>query len=159
VSASSEDEIPVLIAELSAELGEEKVGTLKLVDSHRPEAKSKLSPASFEPASRSNTKKARLRKAEPSFAELPGAPTRLLSEPCELHGPLRVGVSLAIDRSLYTIEHLRFEQRLDAVEWWGHAPVTRDYVRLWLQGATGGFEAVAFVDRSTGRRYLHALAD
>jgi protein ImuB len=159
VSASSEDEIPVLIAELSAELGEEKVGTLKLVDSHRPEAKSKLSPASFELASRSDTKKARLRKAEPSFAELPGAPTRLLSEPCELHGPLRVGVSLAIDRSLYTIEHLRFEQRLDAVEWWGHAPVTRDYVRLWLQGATGGFEAVAFVDRSTGRRYLHALAD
>ena len=158
-SAFSEDEIPVLIAELSAELGEEKVGTLKLVDSHRPEAKSKLSPASFEPSALSNTKKARLRKAESSFAELPGAPTRLLTEPCELHGPLRVGVSLAIDRSLYTIEHLRFEQRLDAVEWWGHAPVTRDYVRLWLQGATGGFEAVAFVDRSTGRRYLHALAD
>lgn len=36
-----------------------------------------------------------------------------------------------------------FEQRLDAVEWWGHAPVTRDYVRLWLQGASGGFEAIA----------------
>jgi protein ImuB len=159
VSAGADDEIPVLIAELSAELGEEKVGTLKLVDSHRPEAKSKLSPASFEPAARSSTKKARLRKAEPSFAELPGAPTRLLSEPCELHGPLRVGVSLAIDRSLYTIEQLRFEHRLEAVEWWGHAPVTRDYVRLWLQGASGGFEAVAFVDRMTGRRYLHALAD
>lgn len=159
VSASADDEIPVLIAELSAELGEEKVGTLKLVDSHRPEAKSKLSPASFEPAARSSAKQARLRKTEPSFAELPGAPTRLLSEPCELHGPLRVGVSLAIDRSLYTIEHLRFEQRLDAVEWWGHAPVKRDYVRLWLQGASGGFEAVAFVDRTTGRRYLHALAD
>jgi protein ImuB len=158
VSASVDDEIPVLIAELSAELGEEKVGTLELVESHRPEAKSKLSSASFEPTARSSAKPARLRRTEPSFAELPGAPTRLLSEPCELHGPLRVGVSLAIDRSLYTIEHLRFEQRLDAVEW-GHAPVTRDYVRLWLQGASGGFEAVAFVDRLTGRRYLHALAD
>jgi protein ImuB len=156
VSAAAHDEIPVLIAELAAELGEEKVGTLKLVDSHRPEAKSKLSAAQFEVRPPKN---ARLRKAEPSFAEQPGAPTRLLSEPCELHAPLRVGVSLAIERSLYTIEHLRFEQRLEAVEWWGRAPVTRDYVRLWLQGASGGFEAVAYVDRSTGRRYLQALAD
>jgi protein ImuB len=159
VSVAADGEIPVLVAELSAELGEEKVGTLELCDSHRPEAKSKLSPVRFEPAARGSAKKSRLRKAEPSFAELPGAPTRLLPEPCELHGPLRVGVSLAIDRSLYTIDHLRFEQRLDAVEWWGHAPVTRDYVRLWLQGASGGFEAVAYVDRTTGRRYLHALAD
>ena len=177
MSAGADDEIPVLIAELSAELGEENVGTLKLVDSHRPEAKSKLSPAQLERESSSHGARgkrsargkkvglsgipdgARLRKTEPSFAELPGAPTRLLTEPCELHAPLRVGVSVAIDRSLYTIEHLRFEQRLDAVEWWGHAPVTRDYVRLWLQGSSGGFEAVAFVDRMTGRRYLHALAD
>jgi protein ImuB len=162
-SANADDEIPVLIAELAAELGEDKVGTLELCDSHRPEAKSKLSPTRLEPAahssSSSSSKRARLRKTEPSFAELPGAPTRLLPEPCELHGSLRVGVSLAIDRSLYTIEQLRFEQRLDAVEWWGHAPVTRDYVRLWLQGASGGFEAVAYVDRTTGRRYLQALAD
>ena len=160
VSIAADDEIPVLIAELSAELGEEQVGTLKLCDSHRPEAKSKLSPALLEStACTTATKKPRLRKTEPSFAELPGAPTRLLPEPCELHGPLRVGSSLAIDRSLYTIDRLRFEQRLDAVEWWGQTPVTRDYVRLWLQGASGGFEAVAYVDRSTGRRYLHALAD
>jgi len=100
VSVAAHDEIPVLIAELAAELGEENVGTLKLCDSHRPEAKSKLSPATLEPAARSSSKKARLRKVEPSFAEMPGAPTRLLTEPCELHGPLRVGVSLAIDRSL-----------------------------------------------------------
>ena len=171
VGATASDEIPVLIAELVAELGEDKVGTLKLVDSHRPEAKSILSPATVDApalaAGRTGNKKAKARlkrlpelaQAEPSFAELPGAPTRLLTEPCELHGPLRVGVSVAIDRSLYTIEHLRFEQRLDAVEWWGHAPVKRDYVRLWLQGSSGGFEAVAFVDRTSGRRYLHALAD
>lgn len=160
VSAAADDEIPVLIAEIASEIGEERVGTLKLIDSHRPEAKSKLGHALTEPAQRAPRKaNARLRKAEPSFAELPGAPTRLLSEPFELHAPLRIGVSLAIDRSLYTIEHLRFEQRLDAVEWWGRAPVTRDYVRLWLQGASGGFEAVAYVDRLTGRRYLHGVAD
>jgi protein ImuB len=160
VSAATDDEIPVLIAELAADIGEGKVGTLKLVDSHRPEAKSTLDNALAH--STSAASKARLRKlpkAEPSFAELPGAPNRLLSEPFELHAPLRVGISLAIERSLYTIEHVRFEQRLEDVEWWGQAPVSRDYVRLWLQGASGGFEAVAFVDRMTGRRYLHALAD
>jgi len=170
VGSAADDEIPVLVAELVAELGEDKVGTLKLVDSHRPEAKSKLGPVALGSSGASGrqsrsprlsrlSRLSRLARAEPTFAELPGAPTRLLSEPCELHGPLRAGVSVAIDRSLYTIEHLRFEQRLDAVEWWGHAPVTRDYVRLWLQGSSGGFEAVAFVDRGSGRRYLHALAD
>jgi protein ImuB len=159
VGTAADDEIPVLIAELASEIGDEKVGTLKLVDSHRPEAKSKLSQAALEAATSRSLHSPRLRKTEPSFAELPGAPTRLLIEPCELHAPLRVGVSLAIDRSLYTIEHLRFEQRLEAVEWWGRAPVTRDYVRLWLQGISGGFEALAYVDRNTGRRYLQAVAD
>ncbi len=158
VGAGADDEIPVLVAELSSELGEEKVGTLELLDSHRPEAKSKLGQSQFTPNAE---RPARLRKTEPSLAEQApeGAPTRLLSEPYELHAPLRVGVSVAIDRSLYTIEHLRFEQRLQNVEWWGHAPVTRDYVRLWLQGSSGGFEAVAYVDRDNGRRYLHAVAD
>ena len=159
VGTAADEEIPVLIAELASEIGDEKVGTLKLVDSHRPEAKSKLSQAALEAATSRSLHSPRLRKTEPSFAELPGAPTRLLTEPCELHAPLRVGVSLAIDRSLYTIEHLRFEQRLEAVEWWGRSPVTRDYVRLWLQGISGGFEALAYVDRNTGRRYLQAVAD
>ncbi len=158
-SASADDEIPVLIAELASEIGEERVGTLKLVDSHRPEARSKLSQTEFETRAPHPRRSMRLRKAEPSVAGLPGTPTRLLSEPCELHAPLRIGVSLAIDRSLYTIEHLRFEQRLEGVEWWGAAPVQRDYVRLWLQGASGGFEALAYVDRNTGRRYLQAVAD
>ncbi|HTA92298.1 MAG TPA: DNA polymerase Y family protein, partial [Polyangiaceae bacterium] len=158
-SASADDEIPVLIAELASEIGEERVGTLKLVDSHRPEARSKLSQAEFETRAPHPRRSAQLRKAEPTVAELPGTPTRLLSEPYELHAPLRIGVSLAIDRSLYTIEHLRFEQRLEGVEWWGAAPVKRDYVRLWLQGASGGFEALAYVDRNTGRRYLQAVAD
>jgi len=158
VGAGADDEIPVLVAELSSEIGEEKVGTLELLDSHRPEAKSKLGQSQFTPTAERPT---RLRKTESLTAEQapPGAPTRLLSEPYELHAPLRVGVSVAIDRSLYTIEHLRFEQRLQNVEWWGHAPVTRDYVRLWLQGSSGGFEAVAYVDRDNGRRYLHAVAD
>lgn len=173
IGAAADDEIPVLIAELSSELGEERVGILQVADSHRPEAKSLLG-AALAAAPTTVAKRARreagarpagaprplpLRKAEPSFAEQPGAPTRLLTEPCELRAPLRVGASVAIDHRLYTIEQLRFEQRLDAVEWWGAAPVARDYVRLWLQGSSGGFEALAYVDRLTGRRYLHAIAD
>ncbi len=68
VSIAADNEIPVLIAELSAELGEEQVGTLELCDSHRPEAKSKLSPALAESPAPTVSPKARLRKTEPSFA-------------------------------------------------------------------------------------------
>jgi protein ImuB len=156
IGAAADDEMPVLVAEIGAEIGAENLGTLELVDSHRPEAKSKLVPAEFAAPS---SKAARLRKTEPLFSDQPGTPTRLLSEPCELHAPLRVGVNLAIDHNLYTIEHLCFEKRLDEVEWWSHTPVARDYVRLWLQGSAGGFEAIAYVDRNNGRRYLHAVAD
>jgi len=153
VGAIAEDEIPVLIAELTSEVGANQVGTLEIVDAHRPEAKSRLN-CSLE----AFKNKPALRKAVMPSA-LPGTPTRLLSEPCELHGPLRVGASLIIGLSLYSIERVRFEQRLDAVEWWGRAPIARDYVRLWLQGASGGFEAVAYVDSTSGRRFLHAVAD
>jgi protein ImuB len=153
LNSTAESELPVLLAELSADIGEEHVGVLELFDSHRPEAKSRFARVtSLEQAPS-------LRKAKERAVELPDAPTRLLPVPLELRAPLRVGSLLAIDRSLYTIERLRFEHRLDAVEWWGQSALSRDYIRLWLSGAAGGFEAQVFVDRSTGRRYLHAISD
>jgi hypothetical protein len=89
-----------------------------------------------------------------------GAPfTRLLPEPLLLDAALRVGATVAVDRRLYSIERLRFEQRLFAVEWWTRAPVQRDYVRLWLRGRDGVVEALAFVDRESNKRYLQAIAD
>ena len=56
---------------------------------------------------------------------------------------------------------LAVERRLAGIEWWAKTPlgVSRDYWRLWLQGASGGCEALAFVDRKTGQRYLQAIYD
>lgn len=83
----------------------------------------------------------------------------MLPEPVPLDAALRVGATVAIDRRLFSIERLRFEQRLFAVEWWTRAPVERDYVRLWLRGQSGIVEALAYVDRESNKRYLQAVAD
>jgi hypothetical protein len=82
-----------------------------------------------------------------------------LPEPLPLEAALKVGATVAVDRRLFSIEKLRFEQRLFAVEWWTRAPVERDYVRLWLRGHDGVVEALAFVDRTSQKRYLQAIAD
>jgi hypothetical protein len=77
----------------------------------------------------------------------------------ELDAVLARGATVAVDRRLYSIESVSFEQRLSLVEWWTRAPVSRDYVRLSLKGADGVVEALAYVDRRNGKRYLQAVAD
>jgi protein ImuB len=173
------DELPLVLAELRSDLGEEKVGLLRTLDAHRLESKSTLEPTdgtSERPTrakrSRRSSKRSRGGPAPrcvhllgASSGELAsgaggGAPfTRLLPEPLPLEAALRVGATVAVDRRLYSIERLRFEQRLFAVEWWTRAPVQRDYVRLWLRGHDGVVEALAFVDRESNKRYLQAVAD
>jgi hypothetical protein len=76
----------------------------------------------------------------------------------ELTSVISAGSTLVLGHTLYTIERLRFEQRLDAVEWWSR-PVARDYLRLWLQSETGGMEALVYVERPSGRRFLQAVGD
>ena len=88
-------------------------------------------------------------RVPPSSSCLPGSLLRLAPDLEDLRRQ-------SPPRALWSIPQ---QQRLEAVEWWGAAAVTRDYVRLWLQGITGGFEAVAYVDRNTGKRYLQAVAD
>jgi hypothetical protein len=148
------------------------------LDAHRPEAQSALSAALPEPAAdakrhRSHRKgraeparasaKSSLRKTErktepPIWSRLPCPPTRLLPNPVEISSVISAGSTLVLGHTLYTIERLRFEQRLDAVEWWSR-PVARDYLRLWLSSESGGLEALVYVDRHSGRRYLQAVAD
>lgn len=178
-TARGEEELPVVLAELAADIGEAQVGVLSLVDAHRPEEQSALAPALPEPsahgkrkakkskelplftartASRSTTKSS-LRKTEPPiWSRLPSPPTRLLPHPVELSTVISAGSTLVLGHTLYTIERLRFEQRLDAVEWWSR-PVARDYLRLWLQSESGGMEALVYVDRHSGRRFLQAVGD
>jgi protein ImuB len=170
-----EEDLPLVLAELSADIGEDHLGVLSLLDAHRPEAQSVLSAALPEPAAhakrrRSHRKQGRtelarasakssLRKTEPPvWSRLPCPPTRLLPNPVELSSVISAGSTLVLGHTLYTIERLRFEQRLDAVEWWNR-PVARDYLRLWLSSESGGLEALVYVDRHSGRRFLQAIAD
>jgi protein ImuB len=181
-NAGASDELPLVLAELRSDLGAERVGVLKMLDAHRLEAQSTLEPTegvSERPSRTSRPGRGRAPKRSRRTAEAPvavhvsgassgelagglagGAPfTRLLPEPVPLEAALRVGATVAIDHRLYSIERLRFEQRLFAVEWWTRAPVQRDYVRLWLRGHGGVVEALAFVDRESQKRYLQAVAD
>ena len=66
---------------------------------------------------------------------------------------------LRIEHRLYTLDEVSFLERLKAVEWWTEKPVSRDYVRLKLSSQDGVVEALAFVDRETQKRYLHAIFD
>ena len=170
-TSSGEEDLPLVLAELSADIGEAQLGVLSLVDAHRPEAQSTLAAALPEAqsahAKRSRKKpkaeppaaKSALRKTEPPiWSRLPSPPTRLLPHPVELSSVISAGSTLVLGHTLYTIERLRFEQRLDAVEWWSR-PVARDYLRLWLHSESGGLEALVYVDRHSGRRFLQAVGD
>jgi protein ImuB len=176
-NAGAADELPLVLAELRSDIGDERVGVLRTLDAHRLEAQSALGPTTgvLEPKGRSPRapKRSRRRSETPVAVHVSGASsgalasgegggapfTRLLPEPVPLEAALRVGATVAIERRLYSIERLRFEQRLFAVEWWTRAPVQRDYVRLWLRGQGGVVEALAFVDRQSNKRYLQAVAD
>jgi protein ImuB len=174
-----EKELPLVIAELAADVGETKVGVLKILDAHRLEARSTLVPA-LPPKPRSAGRGATRRgpgprSATPLSVHVSGTPlevvegmspfdaraplTRLLPTPVRFEGALRIGATVAFERQLFTIEALRFEHRLHAVEWWNGAPVTRDYIRVWLRSTESLIEAVVYVDRANGKRYLQAVAD
>ncbi len=192
------EELPVLLAELAADIGSEQVGVLEMVDSHRPEARSVLVPVEGVGASlpkgsnngsvrsrngsklgatsnkqrglgRSAASRSRSRGAveQLSLGELPARKacsrfdyaTRLLPTPIPFESPVRIGASCVIGPHFYTIEKVRFLHRLEGVEWWTSEPASRDYLRLWLRSSEGGLDALVFVDRPSGRRYVQAIAD
>lgn len=152
--ALSPDALPSLLAELSAELGPERVGVLDVRDAHRPEARSTLHPLNH--GSRTPSTLARSATGDP-----PLEPTRLLQEPVRL-GRARPGSIVVIDQRRYTFERAEFLMRLESVEWWLARPISRDYAIAWLVAAEaarsmGRVEAGAslvFLDRSTRTLFL-----
>ena len=121
------------MAELSADIGEDAVGLLETHDSHLLEKSSRFVPI-HQRMDEGPAPSSRLAVGSPTH-ELPAAidrhPTRLVS-PIEFKAPLREKEIVVLDRRAFVIEAIAFEERLEAVEWWAHAPVSRDYFRLWL---------------------------
>ena len=183
--------LPTLLAELGAGLGPNRVGVLRLGNSHRPEARSKLVPADplgIRPLVLSTVLRAsppapilplsdepRADDGEPCATSLWLEPTRILPRPIEI-GRLEPG-ALVSARSplrtssagspLYLIDRLQLSERIDRVQWWTPAPVCRDYAHAWLrtgersrQGAPPELaEAWVYVERASGRGYLHGWYD
>jgi len=71
---------------------------------------------------------------------------------------LKPGTAISVGHKLYSIETLSFVQRLDAVQWWVH-PVARDYFKVLLRGPRSVLEALVYVERDSGKRYLQAIID
>lgn len=115
--------LPVLLAELSATLGPERVGVLRWADSHRPEAQSVLVPVATGPLEQAR---------EAMDAGGPPRVTRLLAAPVTL-GRLAAGQLVMLEQHPFVVDRVEFEARLDRVEWWTGTPVSRDYLRVGLQ--------------------------
>ncbi|MGE3672348.1 MAG: hypothetical protein AB7K71_21945, partial [Polyangiaceae bacterium] len=205
-SGSGPESLPVLLAELVADLGKERVGILEVVDSHRPESRSRLTAV----PGLKKTKSRKKRRVEPvvqqqllpcgNEVEVLELPSRLFSHPLALSnvqapphpiarigsvgggegravrrpapGPARrrgdeqleVGATLSFGRRLYAVTEVRFESRLDGVEWWTPHPVSRDYWRVTLEtqslkGQRESFDALVFIDRLKGGYYLQGIYD
>jgi protein ImuB len=169
------DSLPALLAELSAEIGPDRVGLLATLDAHRPEATSRLVPVTLEGEAR---RKRRTQLSLPGLSSrkedpLP-PPSRLLPVPVPLGRVSRGGV-VAIPRSslgtggdphLFAIDRFTPLLRLDGVEWWTRSPASRDYMRAWMTSGgslaekgkgsakAASAEALVYVVRRTGEMFL-----
>ena len=160
--AADPDSLPALLAELSAEIGADRVGLLAIEDAHRPEGQSRLVPVTLGTLGTDGKSRA-ARREQLSFAAawtkkadpIP-PPARLLPTPISLGKVARGGV-VAIggargaggEPQLFAIEKLEFLMRLEAVEWWSKSPASRDYARAWL--ASGNEQGrLARTTRATG---------
>lgn len=186
LGGATPEALAVLLGELSADIGKRQFGLLRVGDSHRPEKLSLLQPITHQQLSTSRPRRQRganaksaLNGAKVDSAGIDSAgvdnvsidsakgvalrtrssPSRLFRKPVPVHGSIRVGSLVSVGRQMFTIKSAQFERRLDFVEWWSEAAISRDYVRVWLEGSRQGIEALVFIDRSTGQRFLQAIYD
>ncbi len=149
------DALPALAAELAADIGEENVGVLSVVDSHRPEAESLLRVYSE-------------KGAKAVTAADTASPTRLFSTPIPV-GSIAKGAAVFLGHDAFEVAAAHFHRRLAGVEWWTEAPLARDYFNVALVARTlhkkeMGREAKAsstlawvYVDRHGGDIFVHGL--
>lgn len=152
--------LPVLLAELTADLGEDRVGVLASHGSHLPEKRAPLVP--IDPTTLLPRPPVRSRRKAKEQDQLPlwpteslPPPTRLLPTAVPLDGRLVQGGLVSIDRTVFTVERIVPVERLEHVAWWTPASTSRDYARVWLASANGGAEAWAAHDRRRGQLVVH----
>ncbi|MCA9620298.1 MAG: DNA polymerase Y family protein [Myxococcales bacterium] len=160
------DALPTLLAELGAWLGPDRVGMLSLLDSHRPEVRSRL--VAVTPSVMSSC-------AAPTHPDGDQvlAPSRLLPRPIAL-GKLTEGSLIPTGRELFLVDRLQHLARLDRVEWWSPSPLCRDYALAWIHhgpissGPRRLHErpeerehalALVYLDRLDGQGYLQGWFD
>lgn len=173
--------LALVLAELTSELGPERIGTLHLTPSHLADKSSTLRPP---PANVSYPMSSQLplTPSPPSTLQntqitTPPALTRLLPTPVVLaDAQLTIPCTTSIDQ--FDGIHMttdRFDTRIDRVEWWLPNPVSRDYYRIWVSrtlpkntrydthhGSSpteDGALAWVFRDRTRGGVWLHGWFD
>lgn len=151
---SFEHVIPSLVAELTAEFGDDGVGLLEPTHEHLPEEASKLSRFSAQRTTRaSSSPKDEQLSLWPTRRVDP--PTRLLPTPLPIQGSLVQDGFLTIEGAPYHVRRVSLAERLDEVAWWTESAPQRDYARVWLDGAGGVFEAWVLRDRKRRKMFLH----
>ena len=134
--------IPLLVAELSAELGEEAVGRLTLGDSWLPEERSCLVPFFAKPTSSSSSSRPPLRLLGPSMStQSSPEPSVLLPEP------------IPVDRRLVT--PFRFVARYESIHWWRGPGGPHDVVAATVEGRV----AIVDLDKTTGAAKITGWLD
>lgn len=166
--------LTLLVNELSADVGDAAVGVLETNESHLLEKSSCFVPLQRLQASRARPAERGLPSGEPSSgprARSARLPTRLIS-PIELDAPLEKSELVVIAQRAFVIESVRFEERLESVEWWASTPVSRDYFRVWLSALSAGasvsalprrgrdgLEVLVYLNRDNGKKYVQAIFD
>lgn len=157
---ASPDALPVLLAELAADLGDDRVGVLVPDASHVPEKRARLVAldAALRPVVTPHRKK---RDDQLALwpADAPDPPTRLLPAPVPLEGKLVKGGFVTVDRRAFTVGEIVRTERVEDVAWWTGSPVSRDYARVWLVGPEGGASAWVMRDRKRDRLMVHGWYD
>jgi protein ImuB len=161
------DALPTLLAELSADIGADRVGVLEASAAFRPEARSR-----FVPMANLEAKKSALPSLDDIDQDNVPEPTRLFATPVPL-GRITKGAVVAVEGRMYVIEHVRFAMRLDGVEWWTSNPASRDYGVAWFVAGPGTARADSgkaaaqpvrtlawvYVDRASGEGYLQGYCE
>ncbi len=171
IDASDPERLAVLFGELASDIGAQNFGVLRLADSHKPEKVTLLSPVGPGKTSYKRGRRSRKRdeNVSPENLELPTTvrsdvdttdlPNRLLPQAMAVNGRFRAGDLLPLGQQIYTIAQVKFQRRLDAVEWWSKEPCSRDYVQLVLTSKSGQLQVLAYVDRITQQRYIQGWYD